>query len=209
MRGLRKHLDGGFENPLFKRDDWYQAALDAFSQQPFGEVSLNQILKAAGINKGSFYYKFYDKLDLYLCMMERGAEQKAAFLLKQLQGEEQTKDFFDQLRLIAKGSLQFAAHDRRFYVFWRTYLGDSELIKSKVRESFPDIGDDFLGKLIAQAIKTGQINDQFDAQFVQDVVNLYFTNMDHFIDVEMTDEQIMQKTEQVIVFLEASLKADR
>lgn len=205
MRGTRKYIDEGFENPLLKRNDWYDAALDAFSKQPFEAVALNQILKAAKINKGSFYFKFYDKLDLYLCMMERGGLEKSAFLSTKLSGLASSEDFFEQLRQIALGSFEFARHDWRFYTFWRTYLADSELIKKTVRETFPGLSSDFMGGLIDAAIARGQISSHFDKQFVHDAVNLYFLNMDAFIDAEMTDQQIMDKVGQVIQFLKSSL----
>ena len=41
------------------------AALDEFATHGYGRASLNQIIAAAGISKGSMYYYFNDKEDLY------------------------------------------------------------------------------------------------------------------------------------------------
>lgn len=41
------------------------AALHEFSCHPYDEVSINVIIKAAGISRGSFYQYFEDKKDLY------------------------------------------------------------------------------------------------------------------------------------------------
>lgn len=207
MRGFRKHVDENFENPLLKREDWYTAALDAFSQQYFDDVSLNAVLSAAGMSKSSFYFKFYDKLDIYLCMMERGAAEKVTFLSEQMKAIEMSQDFFERLHVIALGSMQFAKHDPRFYIFWRTYLGDSEHIKKKMHETFPDAGSDMLGPMIDEAIDSNQISQRYDRQFVYDAVNLYFTNMDSFVDASMSDDEVMAKVDQVIHFLKSSLSA--
>jgi len=48
-----------------KRAAILEAARDEFSRNGFEQSSLNEILKTAGISKGSFYYYFEDKVDLY------------------------------------------------------------------------------------------------------------------------------------------------
>lgn len=206
MRGLMKYRDEGFDNPLLKRDGWYHAALEAFSQHFYGDVALNTILGSAGMSKSSFYFKFYDKLDMYLCMMERGAYEKVDYISQQT--IQMPSDFFESLQSLAANSMMFAKHDPLFYAFWRTYLGDSEFIKSKVRDAFPDIRNDVLGPMVDSAIATGQINPQYNRQFVYDAVNLYISNMDNFVSQDMSEKQVMDKVEQVIQFLKSSLAAD-
>ena len=46
------------------------AAQAEFTQKGFGKASLNRIIEAAGISKGSLYYYFEDKTDLYLTVLE-------------------------------------------------------------------------------------------------------------------------------------------
>jgi AcrR family transcriptional regulator len=47
-----------------KRKKLLKAIHSEFSRVPFGEVSINQIIKAAGIPSGSFYRYFADKQDM-------------------------------------------------------------------------------------------------------------------------------------------------
>lgn len=49
-----------------------QAALDEFATHGFHDASLNRIIDAAGISKGSMYYYFDDKEDLYAYVAQRG-----------------------------------------------------------------------------------------------------------------------------------------
>jgi TetR/AcrR family transcriptional regulator len=49
-----------------KRNRIFEAAVDEFSQRRFSEASINQVVKNAGISRGSFYQYFQNKEDLYL-----------------------------------------------------------------------------------------------------------------------------------------------
>jgi AcrR family transcriptional regulator len=53
-----------------KKRSIIEAASEAFARDGLGGASLNQILAEAGISKGSFYYYFDDKLDLYLTVLD-------------------------------------------------------------------------------------------------------------------------------------------
>ncbi|HWH51574.1 MAG TPA: helix-turn-helix domain-containing protein, partial [Gemmatimonadaceae bacterium] len=48
-----------------------RAALDEFAAHGFGASSLNRIIDAAGISKGSLYYYFDDKEELYAHVARR------------------------------------------------------------------------------------------------------------------------------------------
>lgn len=59
-----------------KRGRIFDAALQEFSVRTFSQASLNQIVRKAGIPKGSFYQYFENKEDLYLYIMEAPAKEK-------------------------------------------------------------------------------------------------------------------------------------
>lgn len=69
-RTLKWMADGGV-NPLDQSPALYEATLTEFAEHSFRDASLNEILKAAGMNKGSFYYRFADKMELYLPSVPR------------------------------------------------------------------------------------------------------------------------------------------
>lgn len=69
-----------FNLPEEKRGKLLDAIREEFSRVPFSEVSINQIVRMAGIARGSFYQYFEDKQDMleylladYHDMMERRA----------------------------------------------------------------------------------------------------------------------------------------
>ena len=57
--------------PAEKQEKLLEAATREFSHRPFNEASINQIIKEAGIPRGSFYMYFQDKEDLFRYLMER------------------------------------------------------------------------------------------------------------------------------------------
>lgn len=54
-----------FNLPPPKREKLLRAAAAEFAQKPFDEVSINRIIQAAEIPRGSFYQYFADKRDLF------------------------------------------------------------------------------------------------------------------------------------------------
>lgn len=58
--------------PAHQQQSIVQAALDEFAAHGFHDASLNRVIEAAGISKGSLYYYFDGKEDLYV-HVTRGA----------------------------------------------------------------------------------------------------------------------------------------
>ena len=74
-----------------------QAILDAaareFSERGYDGASLNQIIEASGLSKGSFYYYFDDKLDLAATVFVQ-ATQRMAPALHELEAATSAEDFW-------------------------------------------------------------------------------------------------------------------
>lgn len=71
-----------FHLPEEKRQRLLAAARAEFVRVPYGEASINRIIREAGIPRGSFYMYFTDKEDLFRYLMETYGE-----LLIQRMGE--------------------------------------------------------------------------------------------------------------------------
>jgi TetR/AcrR family transcriptional regulator len=66
--------------PIEKQNMIFNACIKEFSTYPFSQASINQIIKNAGISRGSFYQYFEDKWDAYGMMMGRIAQEKMSLL---------------------------------------------------------------------------------------------------------------------------------
>ena len=63
-----------FNLPEEKRNRIFNAAVEEFAGFRFSDASINRIVKAAGIPRGSFYQYFDGKEDLYLHILEKIGE---------------------------------------------------------------------------------------------------------------------------------------
>lgn len=201
MNSSIKYKDEEKENPLIAKPELFSAALDEFCVKSFHEASLNDMLKVVQMNKGSFYHRFYDKTDLYLCMMEMIALDKLTYMRNKVTSPQVSTNFFEQLKLLAIAGLEYARHEKRYYSFWRNYLAENAELKNTVKSAFPELGNDFLEQLIVGAISSGQLSTNFSKDFVCKSISIFFYNLDTFIGEDTEENEIITVVEQFICFL--------
>ncbi len=205
MTGKVKFMDDRGVNPLVKEDKIFQAALDEFSCNNFESASLNSILKAIKMNKGSFYYRFYDKTDLYLSMIHKIGLDKLDFFMSHPMPLTDTSDFFGYLKQMSIMSLKYAHHEPRYSSFFRFYLSESESLKNLIISCFPDFGKDFLMNLIETGISNRQFDSKYSVEFIHTTVSIYLNNIDKLIEPEMDENELLNEVDQLIRFLKNGL----
>ncbi len=85
-----------FRLPEDKQKRIYDAAVAEFSEYRFTDASINRIVKAAEIPRGSFYQYFNDKEDLYLYVLEQMAKEKLN-IFSQYQSPDPKAGFFEAI----------------------------------------------------------------------------------------------------------------
>ncbi len=200
-----KWKDEDTENPLMKNDHLYDAALDEFSKKSYHEASLNDILKAVRMNKGSFYYRFYDKMDLYLSLFHRVGMGKMAFFQMHFAKETMSESFFDQIRLTAKLGLLYARQEIRCYLFWKNYLGEDKFIHHVMKENFSELADDRMDDMITAAISKGELNPSYNPGFMASVIKLLIYNLDTLLTPGMDDDDILKTVDELMRFMKNGL----
>lgn len=83
----------------------FDAAVKEFSTRRFSEASINQIVKAAEISRGSIYQYFSDKEDIYLYMCAEIAKEKQA-IASRLEPLHPDAGVFEELIYKTKLSLE-------------------------------------------------------------------------------------------------------
>ena len=79
-----------FRLPEEKRSRLMEVAWEEFSNTPYAKVSINRIIQAAQIPRGSFYQYFADKEELFLYMVEslqNSLKEKLTQCLEQGEGD--------------------------------------------------------------------------------------------------------------------------
>lgn len=90
-----------------KKQRIFDAAVKEFSTRRFTDASINQIIKRAGIPKGSFYQYFNGKEDLYLYMMGKIENEKRE-IMSHVKGLNPDADIFEIGMEEMKAALEWA-----------------------------------------------------------------------------------------------------
>lgn len=157
------NLDGAKQRRIF------QAAVQEFSRRSFNEASINQIIKQAGISRGSFYQYFQDKEDIYLYMLTEIGKEKTAAIEQVRQQRPAGDDFFAALLQMTEAALDWArAMPQYNQIGMRMILDDSEFI-IKLRQLSPAAVNQFI-TLIERDQKRGLIKSDVKPELVIDVI---------------------------------------
>lgn len=192
-----KWLESGGVNPLDESPALYEAALSAFAEHTFQESSLNDILKAAGMNKGSFYYRFRDKMELYLSLLFRvGTEKMRLFQEHDVSGT--SSGFFDEFRNMALIGLKLAKKDPRFVVFSRRILQEEAQVRERVIACFGDMRSGLLTDMVERAKASGEFRKELRTETAVYVIETLLNNLDSLIPVEWSDEHILSAVDQLL-----------
>lgn len=188
------------ENPLLSNKILWGCALDAFSSQSYREASLNEIIKCASMNKGSFYYRFYDKMDLYLSLLTCMVYEKFA-LFKEYDFQNNSNDFFVSLYDKAMLSLLLSKKEQRYNAMWRRIKAEDSTVRSYINEEFGDISQDVLLDIVEKAKADNQIKSDASSVFIARLLLSLLEGIDKMILPTSTDEEIIKELEQLIEIL--------
>jgi AcrR family transcriptional regulator len=194
-------------NPLQIHQPLYDATLDEFSSKAFHEASLNDIIKKVNMNKGSFYYRFHDKMDLYLSMIERIGMEKIRYFTENSLFTEFPTDFFDQMHLLARSSIQFAKAEMRIFNFWKRFRNEDSQIRQMVKATFKEMSDSTLDSFVIAALKKGQFSNRFPEDFIILLVRFIISNLDSFIEPDLDDDGVVRLVDALVLFLRHGLQA--
>ena len=95
---------------LCKKDSILGAATGLFSKRPYHMVAMDDIARKARVAKGTLYYHFRSKEDLYAALLRDGLDN----LLMRLKAES-NEDTVEDLKLFINGLAEFFSEKREFF----------------------------------------------------------------------------------------------
>lgn len=195
-RTLKWMADGGV-NPLDQSPALYEATLTEFAEHSFRDASLNDILKAAGMNKGSFYYRFEDKMELYLSLLYRVGMEK----LKLFQQESVSKTsggFFDEFRNMAILGLKLAKKDARFTAFSRRIMEEAPAVREAITACFGNLSGSLLTDMVERAKASGEFSADLSTETAVFVIETLLNHMDALIPAEWDDASVLAAVDRLL-----------
>ncbi|NLV89642.1 MAG: TetR/AcrR family transcriptional regulator [Tissierellia bacterium] len=186
-------MDEKKEKSFERREELINAALIEFGDKGYDNASLNNILKEAGISKGTFYYHFKNKEDLYIYLYGILAQEKMDFFSKNIAPEEFNKDFFTLLKTMFKVGIKFAHYRPEIAKFSKSFLKDlNRPLVDKIMNKFNLEGNNYLNNLIDVAYDRGEIREDLPREFVKNMINYLFINLHEISNITEIEDYVKE-----------------
>ncbi len=134
------------------------AALAEFARNGYERASTNEIVKEAGISKGSLFVYFNNKKELYLFLLDYAAK-----VINKIYGEVDwgETDVFERMKALGLAKFKtYKSHPQAFNFLKATAYEDSGVVKAEVRK--------LTNTLIAEGLEKGY-KDIDRSKFCEDI----------------------------------------
>ena len=153
-------------------------AMRKFMEKGFDGVPLNDILREANVSKGSFYYHFSNKEDLYMSLIKKVIEEKWQLMeeLGLLQPKEE--GLFPLLHLQIRAALSFMEARPHYQQFTESVLREgNEALRKRVFAHFKLENRDRLLNLVEAAMRNGEVRDDIPAEQINQILMFFLQNL--------------------------------
>jgi AcrR family transcriptional regulator len=198
-----------------------EAALSEFATRSYTDASVNTIIREAGISKGSFYYRFETKYDLYLHLLKTGVRQKWEFIRTNTPdspepsaperpeaGSAPAGDIFDQFLLQARAGMEFARAHPRYHQL--AIMFSREKGTTVYDDAIRELGlqdDAGLEQAIRAAVRNGEIRSDLSEPFLVNIITHLLVAFDQilFTGEDPDLETSYDRLEEYVEFLKHGL----
>ncbi len=138
------------ELPEDKQKRILNAAYAEFGMHGYKNASTNRMVQAAGISKGTLFYYFNSKNELFNDLVDRALDSTVAHFGALLAANE--PDYFDRLLCIAKLKLEYQRENGEVLRFMGMVfvMKDRSHLRPEVRKKYDDIVNDARKKVARQ-----------------------------------------------------------
>ena len=148
--------------PEDKRERIVDLAIEEFSDKPYAQASISNIVARAGIAKGSFYQYFEDKLDLYRwLLLDVAAHRKLAYVEAHMPA--QSADMFEVLEQMMGAGIEFGIENPRLsrVAEWTFHQSPDPDLTAFVKE-VEALGAENFRRFLEQARERGELRTGLD-----------------------------------------------
>lgn len=131
----------------------FQAAIDTFSEKGFDKATMDDIAARANVAKGTIYYHFKSKEDLFIFLVEEGMELLQEAVLSKVQD---TMSGREKLEVLIREQLTFFGEYRDFCIIMLRESWGGEARQKDFRKMLRNYS-----RLIEEFIKQGVEEQQF------------------------------------------------
>jgi AcrR family transcriptional regulator len=158
-----------------KKNKIISAATDEFSSKVYEQVNLSDIIKKAGIPRGSFYQYFTDKKDLYLYILDLIKEKKMSYLKDIFYAED--IPFLDLVEQLYDQGIQFAIAFPKYVKIFDKLLNNKNQIYDEIMKENLQFAIDYYAKCIERDKEKKRISNDIDTRTLAEIVSSLTTNV--------------------------------
>lgn len=198
-----------FNLPEEKKSKILEVSIAEFSASGYQKSSISNIIKKAGIPRGSFYQYFEDKLDLYKYVVEQIGIKKHEYArnLNQLSSEMRFIDIVKNLFI--SGVHFYRKHPDMAKIANNLILNPDQELKKSVLGEGEDRRDEFFHALINERKKKHEIDKKLSNETIILLIHtLNLSLVQYFIaksDLDYLDDRLFTLIDEMILFLEKGL----
>ncbi len=176
--------DTFYNLPDDKRKTIEKIAIEEFATWGFDNASINRIVEASHIAKGSFYQYFDDKKDLFKYLITQIGQDKLNFMSPVLLNPESV-DFFTLLRELYQSGIAYARSNPREAVLAnQIFINKNHPVHKEILDEGRDSSQNFFEPLLKLAIERGEIKADIDIHFVSHILTtLNLTIIEYYFEV--------------------------
>lgn len=185
-----------FNLPDEKKDKIFEAAVNEFSQNHYGKITIDKIVQKAEIPKGSFYQYFENKDDLYVFLFNQIGNKKKHTLEKAKKNIEKL-DFKSYIMLLIEEGGRFENEDIKLIKLKDKFMNEcpQEIRKEILCNEFPK-SYSLLIEVIKLYIEKGELRTNLDIESVayiitQCMANLGFYNIKECRNIKGLGERVL------------------
>lgn len=182
-----------FNLPESKKKTLIQAAKQEFSRAPIYQASISNIVKSAGIARGSFYQYFEDKEDIFFFLLDEHAKQRKESFIAAL--KENDGDIFVTITKIFQLMLEELPTQENRNFFKNAFLHMTHRMESSFSRIFNDNGNGEQLKEMSRLINRANLNFENEREFyhvMQIITTVTFRNFVDKFAKELTNEEVME-----------------
>jgi TetR/AcrR family transcriptional regulator len=143
--------------PPAKQEKIMDAALAEFADKGYQPASVNVMVSASGIAKGSLYQYFKDKKSLFLYVFQFGIDRVRRTLMR-VKEETSEENFFDRMERSLLAGVDFIHRHPRIYQIYLKILFDQHVPeRDRLLAAVRQFAADYLGSLVRQGMARGEI----------------------------------------------------
>ncbi len=159
---------------LKSNEKLFIASLDEFSKFPFDAASLNSIIKVSDFNKGSFYYRFTDKFDLYMTLVEDAISTQYDIMDGLLKEVNDPRSLYNQIVLLFLSQYSLNRDFPSYASLLHRFSEEESILQSKILSSIRRPLIDESISAIESEIKSSTINVPNIQLFLKLIKSTYY-----------------------------------